>query len=134
MEKEREEKFYRQKHEINIALASQMRLHDLLNRISFLDATYPIDSPQKQKLYLNLVKQYFISAVPYLSPKDSDKYKKEILSFVVSKKSGVKGGKQTLNYEFDTALDIRLNEILIELQQRLRHIFSKVRDMEEEGL
>jgi len=131
---EEKQKFYKQKHEINIALASQMRLHDLLNRIAFLDANNPIDSPQKQKSYLNLVKQYFISAVPYLSPEDSEKYKKEILSFRVNKKSGVKRGTQTLKYEFDPELDFRLNEILIELQQRLRHIFSKVRDDEEEGL
>ena len=43
--------FYKQKHGINIALASQLRLHDILNRIVNLDAGYPIDSPEKQKCF-----------------------------------------------------------------------------------
>ena len=131
---ETEQKFYKQKHEINIALVSQMELSNILRQLMLLDATYPIDSPQKQKSYLNLVKQYLIRATPYLSKIDSENYKKEILGFGVNKKAGVKAGKQFLNYEFDPELDFRLNEILIELQQKLRPIFTKVRDEEEEGL
>ena len=126
--------FYKQKHQINIALASQMRLHDLLNRIVDLDANNPIDSPQKQKAYLSLVKQYFISAVPYLSVADSDKYKKELLDYNVKKRAVIKQGTQIFDYQFDPILDKRLNEILIELQQKLRPLFSKVKDEEEEGL
>ena len=127
-------KFYKQKHEINIALASQMRLHDLLNRLAFLDSVMPIDSPEKQKSYLNLVKQYFISAVPYLSKKDTQIYKKEILKFTIKRKSKIRGGSQTNNFQFDPKLDRRLNEILIELQNKLRPIFTKVRSYDEEGL
>lgn len=134
MEEDDNKKFYKQRHQINIALASQMRLHDLLNRIAFLDSNYPIDSPEKQKSYLNLVKQYLISAVPYLSVADSNKYKDEILGFGVNKKATIKGGTQILSYQFDPKLDVRLNEILIELQQKLRPIFTKVKDDEEEGL
>lgn len=127
--------FYKQKHGINIALASQLRLHDILNRIVNLDANYPIDSPEKQKCYLSLVKQYIISAIPYLSSKDGDKYKKEILSFNINKRSDVKKGVQRFGYRFDPVMDRRLNEILMELQGRLRHIFSKIIDDEEdEGL
>lgn len=129
-----EDKFYRQKHEINIALVSQMELSNVLKQITMLDYTYPIDSPQKQKSYLNLVRQFFIRAVPYLSRKDSEAYKKELLSFGVIKKADVKKGTQILSYEFNPNLDFRLNEILIELQQKLRPIFTKVRDEEEEGL
>lgn len=131
---EEDKNFYKQKHEINIALASQMRLHDLLNRIASLDSTYPIDSPEKQKCYLNLVKQYFISAVPYLSSKDSKKYKNEILSFGVIKESNIKRGTQKYIYLFNPKLDYRLNEILVELQQKLRKIFTKIKDEDDEGL
>lgn len=127
--------FYKQKHGINIALASQLRLHDILGRIVNLDAGYPIDSPEKQKCYLSLVKQYLISAVPYLSPTDAKKYQAEVLSFSIKKMSSVRKGNQKFSYQFSPKLDKRLNEILMELQGRLRHIFSKIIDTEEdEGL
>lgn len=129
-----EEKFYKQKHDINIALVYQIELSNILKQITMLDFTYPIDSPQKQKIYLNLVKQFFIRAVPYLSKNDSELYKKEILAFGVSRKVNVKRGTQILSYEFQPELDYRLNGILVELQQKLRPIFTKIRDQEEEGL
>ncbi len=134
MEEDDNKSFYKQKHEMNTALASQMRLHDLLNRIASLDASHPIDSPEKQKCYLNLVKQYFISAVPYLSKKDAGIYKNELLRFDVTKKSSVIKGRQTYTYQFDQKLDFRLNEILVELQIKLRKIFTKVRDEDDDGL
>ena len=134
MEEEDNKNFYKQKHGINIALASQLRLHDILNRIVDLDAGYPVDSPEKQKCYLSLVKQYLISAVPYLSPGDANKYEKEVLSFSIKRKVNVRKGIQKFNYQFNSALDKRLNEILMELQGRLRHIFSKIIDTEDEGL
>ena len=126
--------FYKQKHEINITFASQMRMHDILNRIVDIDSRYPIDSPEKQKCYLNLVKQYFISAVPYISEADANKYKDEILSFSVKQKSNVRKGSQKYNYIFDSALDKRLNQILVELQIKLRRVLTRIRDPEDEGL
>ena len=127
-------KFYKQKHEINIALASQLRLSSLLDRIAILDANYPFDSPEKQKCYLNLVKQYFISAVPYLSLTDTKKFKDEIFKFNISRRSDVTKGVQRFNYQFDPQLDLKLNEILVRLQIKLRKIFTKVKDEEEDGL
>lgn len=135
MAEEDNQNFYKQKHGINIALASQLRLHDILNRIVTLDANYPIDSPEKQKCYLSLVKQYIISAVPYLSPSDANKYQQEILSFSINKVSNVQKGIQKHNFQFNPGLDKRLNEILMELQQKLRHLFSKIiNDDDDEGL
>lgn len=133
MEEDDNKNFYKQKHGINIALASQLRLHDILNRIVNLDSNYPIDSPEKQKCYLSLVKQYLISAVPYLSPKDAKEYQKEVLSFSINRRAGVMKGVQKFSYSFDPILDRRLNEILMELQGRLRHIFSKIIDDEDSG-
>ena len=127
-------KFYKEKHGINIALASQLRLHDILNRIVDLHANYPIDSPEKQKCYLDLVKQYLISAAPYLSPTDANKYQKEILSFNITKVSHIQNNIQKYSFRFDVVLDKRLNEILMELQQKLRHLFSWIVDNEEIGL
>lgn len=127
-----DKRFYKQKHGINIALASQLRLHDILNRIVSLDAGYPIDSPEKQKCYLSLVKQYLISAVPYLSPNDANKYEKEVLGFSIIRVSNVKRGNQKFSYQFNPKLDKRLNEILMELQQKLRHLFSKIIDTDDD--
>lgn len=124
--------FYKQKHGINIAMASQLRLHDILNRIVTLDANYPIDSPEKQKCYLSLVKQYLISAIPYLSNSDGKKYQDEILSFGINKKVNVSKGVQKFSYGFDRVLDKRLNEILMELQQKLRYVFTKIIDDDED--
>ena len=131
-EKESGLDFYKQKHAINITLASQLRLHDILNRIVNLDANYPIDSPQKQKSYLSLVKQYFISAIPYLSPPDSQKYRSEILDFSIKRVSNIRRGNQKFSFEFDSKLDKRLNEILMELQEKLRPIFTKYINPEDE--
>ena len=134
MEEDDNKNFYKQKHGINIALASQLRLHDILNRIVSLDAAYPIDSPEKQKCFLSMVKNYVISAVPYLSPNDAKQYQDEILSFSISKVSNVKRGNQRYNFQFNPVLDKRLNEILMELQQKLRHLFSKIISEDDEGL
>ncbi len=135
MAEDENKNFYKQKHGINIALASQLRLHDILNRIVSLDAGYPIDSPEKQKCYLSLVKQYLISAVPYLSPEDAKKYQTEVLSFSIKRMSSVRRGNQKFSYQFSPQMDRRLNEILMELQGRLRHIFSKIiNDEDDEGL
>ena len=135
MAEDDDKNFYKQKHGINIALASQLRLHDILNRIVSLDAGYPIDSPEKQKCYLSLVKQYLISAVPYLSPADAGKYQTEVLGFSIKRMASVRKGVQKFSYQFSPVLDKRLNEILMELQGRLRHIFSKIIDPDDdEGL
>ena len=126
--------FYNQKYLINITLASQMELSNLLSRMALLDCTYPIDSPEKQKSYLSLVTHYLIRATPYLSPEDSEKFKIEILGFGINKNVRVRHGTQNIGYEFDPKLNRRLNEILIELQQKLRRVFTKMEDEEDDGL
>ena len=126
--------FYNQEYKINITLASQMELSNILSKIALLDATNPIDSPEKQKCKLSLIIHYLIRATPYLSETDSEKYKKELLPFGVNRKVEVKHGTQTLNYKFNRKLDFRLNEILIELQQKLRRVFTKMEDEEDDGL
>lgn len=131
---ENSEKFYEQKYQINITLASQMELSHLLSRMALLDANYPIDSAEKQKSFLSLVTHYLIRATPYLSPEDSDKYKKEILGLSVNRKADIKRGTQILIYQFNHDLDFRLKEILIELQQKLRRVFTKTEDEEDDGL
>lgn len=135
MEGENSQNFYNQKHGINIALASQMRLHDILNRIVNLEANYPIDSAEKQKIHLSLVKQYVISAIPYLSDTDAKSYKDKVLGMHIKRKTNVNKGNQKFSFVFDVEMDKELNEILMEIQQKLRHLFSKIVDDEdEEGL
>ena len=126
--------FYKQKHQINIALASQMMILDSLNRIAQLNFRYPIDSPEKQKAYLDSVIQHLIIVTPYLSLTDSKEYSDKLLNFQITRKAIIKNRTQKINYSFDPELDKKLNKILIELQQKLRPIFTKVKDDEEEGL
>jgi len=125
--------FYQQKHVINITIASQMRLHDILNNIKDLDAKYPVDTPEKQKCYLALVRQYLIGAIPYISENDAIRYGKELMEYSVKKKSNVSFGVQRVSYDFDPELDRRLNEMLIELQIKLRPIFTKLKDENDDN-
>ena len=124
--------FYNQKFGINIAMVSQMQLIKILDRMIQLNINYPIDSPQKQKTYLDLVEQYLICAIPYLSPEDATKYEKKILGFGLNKRMSIKNGSQSLSYNFDPSLDKDLKKVMIELQQKLRRVFNKISDDDEE--
>ncbi len=120
--------FYNQKHLINITLASQMSLRYILDKIIDLSITYPIDTPEKQKCHLELVKQFVISSIPYIDSKDGEAYMKEVLNFKIKRNSDVKRGIQKFSYTFDPQLDFRLNKMLAELQNKLRPILTKIID------
>ncbi len=129
---ESDKNFYKQKYAINITLASQLRLCGLLDRIAELEIRFPIDSPEKQKCFLGLVRQYLITAIPYLSSQDSEKYAKQILSLGIKKKVYVRNGTQFNTYQFSPNLDKTLNEILISLQNKLRRVFTKIADDDDD--
>lgn len=124
--------FYDQELKINITLASQMQLINILNKMISLNIQYPIDSPQKQKTYLDLVMQYLICGTPYLSDTDVSKYEKDLLDCNIDKKATVKNGKQVFTYSFNQALNKKLIKMMIELQQKLRRVFAKIKDEDED--
>ena len=107
----------------NMAVATLMRLDAILKEIRNLNYLYPRDSAEKQKSYIELVKQFYLNAIPLLKDEDSEKYKEEILGMQIKKKAGIKSGTQTCSYIYDSKIDYRLNEILIELQQKLKPYF-----------
>lgn len=113
----------------NMAVATLMRLDAILQQIRTLDYSYPFDSPEKQKAYLGLVKQFYINSIPLLRNEDTDKYN-YILRLQISRDKKIKSGSQTYSSAFDFNLDYKLNMILVELQQVLKKYFMpKGRDL-----
>ncbi len=128
--------YYKKDFQMNVTLASQMQLINILNRIINLKFNFPMDTADKQKRYLDLVKLYLICATPYLSDPDIDKYEKELFNFNIKTKMQIKNNVQKISFGFDEDLEKRLGEIMIELQKKLRKVFAKIRDDDDddEGL
>lgn len=129
-----DDKFYQRKSQINIALQSQLRIQTILDKFVQIDLSTPFDSAQKQKLKLDNLINFIQSATPYLSPTDVKKYGKEILSLKISKKSTIRKGVNSLEYQFDPKLNKRINEIIIELQNKLRGLYTRYKDDDDDGL
>ena len=128
--------YYKKDFQMNVTLASQMQLINILQRIINLKLSFPIDSADKQKKYLDLVKLYLICATPYLTDDDVDEYVKELFNFSINTKMKIKNRVQNISYEFNPKLEKRLGEIMIDLQKKLRKVFAKLRDEDDddEGL
>ena len=128
--------YYNKDFQMNVTLASQMQLINILHRMINLKFNYPIDSADKQKRYLDLVKLYLICATPYLSDNDVEKYQNELFNFNIKTKMIIKNRIQNVGYEFNQKLEKRLGEIMIELQKKLRKVFAKIKDDDDddEGL
>ena len=95
----------------------------------------PFDSANKQKGYLDLVKLYLICATPYLADTDVESYEKKMDQFILNKKSQIKNKTQRIAYEFNPKLDKNLDKIMIDLQKKLRPVFAKRKDEDDdEGL
>ena len=107
----------------NMAIATLKRLDTILQQIRAMDFHFSQSSAEKQKSYISLVKQFYINAVPLLKEEDVEEYKKEILGLDVKLKHTIISGVQKQKYLYNVELEIRLNEILIELQQKLKKFF-----------
>ncbi len=123
----------------NMAIATLQRLDLILQQIRNLDVQFPIDSVSKQKSYISLVKQFYINSVPLFKEdgkkkkggKKKDTTKKEslkklqdeILSLKLDKKKCIRSGTQIYKYTYSEEKEKRINEILIEIQQRLSKFF-----------
>lgn len=125
----------------NMAIATLKRLDIILQQIRQLDIMYPSNSVDKQKSYMNLVKQFYINAIPLFPKKDKGEKDKtsniaklgeEIISMTIKKRPFIISGGQKIGEVYDGKLDVRLNEILIELQQKLKKFFMPGK--EESGM
>ena len=128
--------YYKKDFQMNVTLASQMQLIKILDRMISLKFNFPVDSADKQKRYLELVKLYLICATPYLSDPDIKDYQKELFGYNIKTKMQIKNNVQKLSYQFDEKLETKLGEIMVDLQKKLRKVFAKIRDDDDddEGL
>jgi len=116
----------------NMAIATLKRLDLILIQIRQMHSQYPQDSIVKQKAHIDLVKQFYINATPLFDSNEDDKDKssktmkelgKEIFAFTTIKKSFIKTGNQKVREIYSHKKEIRLNEILEELQSKLKRFF-----------
>ncbi len=115
----------------NMAIATLMRLDAILKDIKIVDCRYPIDSPEKQKSYLGLVKQFYLNSIPLMEEKKAKKEEfQELLSLGIKKEKVIRNGVQKNIAVYDKALDLKLNNLLIKLQTLLKKYFMpKGRDL-----
>ena len=106
----------------NMAINTLQRLGDMLEEISKLTYETFLDQMTRQRMKVDLVKQFYVQATPLL-PKDKiENYSKKILTLKPTtkqhfeKRSGNTPVFKGLNNVFDYKLDQQLDEILIELQ------------------
>jgi hypothetical protein len=107
----------------NMAVATLMRLDTILQQIRTIDFLFQSDSPDKQKAHIGLVKQFYINAIPLLADAEVTDYKDRVLKIELKSTSRVKAGNQSMRYYYDKDIEMELNTILIELQQKLKKYF-----------
>lgn len=120
----------------NMAIATLKRLDLILIQIRQMHSQYPQDSIIKQKAHIDLVKQFYLNATPLFDPAEDDKNAdekkglktmkelgKEILSFTTIKKAFIRNRNQKVHEIYSHKKEIRLNEILEELQSKLKRFF-----------
>lgn len=118
----------------NMAIATLKRLDLILIQIRQLHYQYPQESIAKQKAHIDLTKQFYLNATPLFDPKEDDKDKKkgsktmeelgkEVLIFNTVKKGVIRNRNQKICEFYSFKKERRLNEILEELQFKLKRFF-----------
>lgn len=110
----------------NMAVATLMRLDTLLQNLRMIDFLYTSDSAEKQKAHISIVKQFYINAIPLLQDEDIKSYKDRVLKVELKTSSRIRSGNQSVKYYYDKKIELQLNEILIELQQKLKKYFMPI--------
>lgn len=106
--------------DIHSGSSTLKRLDNILNAIGSLHLNFDLKMNQKQTIKIELIRQFFINAVPLLKKTDVEKYKPKVLKLKTSSKLGLKSGTQVSYQQFDKGLDEQLDDILIELQILLK--------------
>jgi len=117
----------------NMAIATLKRLDLILIQIRQLHSQYTPDSNIKQKAHIDLVKQFYLNAIPLFDvekekekedgKKSMKELGKEILELNMERKSKISNGNQSVGEIYSYDKEIRLNEIMVDLQFRLKRFF-----------
>jgi len=107
----------------NMAVATLMRLDKILQHFTTIELNFPSDSAEKQKIKLNLTKQFLLNSTTLLSMNEVKKFRERINNIFIQKKFVVKGGIQKHIYVYDEKLEKELDEILEEIQDCSRKYY-----------
>jgi hypothetical protein len=114
----------------NMAIATLQRLDTILQQIRRLNTLYPIDSVEKQKSHISLVRDFYINSIPLFKEEKVEgkedklpEIEKEILDNKLETKNLIKSGSQIYKTVYSQELEKRLNEIMIYLLRRLKKYF-----------
>jgi len=123
----------------NMALDTLKRIGKILEEIKQLSYKTEYTMEVRQAVKISLVKHFFIQASPLLANETTKEYKTEILKLTpkitkifTNKGFGIDPLKDTL-ITYDVDLEIRLDEILIELQTQLQKQNYFMPKAEDEG-
>lgn len=106
----------------NMAVATLMRLDTILQQIRHLNYNSPFDSAEKQKAYLDLVKQFYINSIPLLPENKIGRFS-FLLNMQLKSKANVKNSNTKLLLRYDPSLNTRLDDTLIQLQKLMKKYF-----------
>jgi hypothetical protein len=137
-----EEDYHEEKEDakFNMALDTLKRLGKILEEIKQADYNSVIPLELKQAIKIGNVKQFFIQASPLLPNKTITEYKSKILNLKPKNIPQYENDGYSCDkfrgyiLVFDNELDYKLNEILIELQQKLQEQKYFMPPAEDEGL
>lgn len=113
----------------NMARKTLDCLDKIKQQMLFNDSIYPIDSPEKQKIYIELIKKFYMFAIPLpkVDEKDEnnklDKMEDEVLDLKLERKTGIKQGSQISRHIYSEELDLKLNKIFIKINRILKPFF-----------
>ena len=123
----------------NMALDTLKRLGETLREVKQLSYKTDYTIETRQAVKIGLIRQFFVQASPLLPTKKVNDYKKEILNFAPAvidlrqKKSFGNDVSVGTRIVYNSKLDFRLDEILIDLQIILQEKGHFMPDAEDEG-
>ena len=112
----------------NMALSTLERLSDILREIRVLSTQYFLPPEVKQNQYLQLVKQFFLNAVPLIPKEKVKEYQVKMETLEAREVNLIqRGATGTTNYQgkkavYDKELEKNLNNFLVDLQLELQEL------------
>jgi hypothetical protein len=112
----------------NMAVATLMRLDAILQQIKNVCIIYPPHSVEKQRMHIELVKQFYMNSITLLE-KTEDKDYEKLLNFEMKVKSIIRNKVQIVTEIYSKEIEKELNRILIKLQiQTKKYYMPKGKD------
>jgi len=119
----------------NMARKTLEGIDKIKQQMLFNDQFYPYDSIEKQKLYIELLKKFYMFAVPLFPKKDDElaNMEDEVLDLELEKRKEVKQKTQTDRYFYSKELEKKLNKIFIRISKILKPFLMPIK-RDDEGL